>query len=714
MPSTLKLKGRKDKMIVALIGNQNCGKTTLFNQMTGSNQHVGNFPGVTVDRKEGLVTRRRRVQSMHGKGPNRTEKSGKPLVNTPHEAILSHHQSITAIDLPGIYSLSPYSGEELLTRNYLIEERPDVIINIVDAGNIERNLYLSLQLLTMNIPMVIALNMMDEVRANGGSILTDKMADSLGLPVVPISAGKNEGIDELLDEVVRVAVARRKPKLIDFCGGAVHRTIHSVAHLIEDHAERIRVSPRFAAVKIVEGDPPLLNKLQLSENEIETLDHMIKEMETEVDLDRKAAIADMRYSFIEDVVKKTVRKPAESLQHKRSVSIDRLLTHRIFAIPVFLLIMAFVFYLTFGLLGPALSDVLGTFFMYLTDKTRQGLIDTGFNPVLISLVCDGIFAGVGSVLSFLPTIVVLFLFLSILEDSGYMARVAFVMDRILRKIGLSGRSFVPMLIGFGCTVPAVMSARTLPGERDRKMTIFLIPFISCSAKLPIYGIFTMSFFPNHSAIVMIGLYLGGIAMALIAGLIMKKTSFHGLSSPFVMELPNYRLPSAKSVILLLYDKAKDFATKAFTIIFVASIIVWILTTFDFRMNVVMDSSNGMLAQIGQWVAPAFAPLGFGDWRAVTALITGFVAKEAVVSTLTVLTGASVDSLPQALSTIFTPASAAAFLAFSLLYSPCVAAIAAISREMKSKKAAFGIVLIQTGIAWLTAFVVYQIAFLFAR
>ncbi len=695
-------------MNVALIGNQNCGKTTLFNQLTGSNQHVGNFPGVTVDRKEGIVSRHRTGRTGAGRGRFGAGGSGK----MPHEASLSHHQSITAVDLPGIYSLSPYSGEELLTRNYLIEEKPDVIINVVDAGNIERNLYLTMQLLVMGIPIVIALNMMDEVRANGGSVLTDKMSQALGVPVVPISAGKNEGIDELMDVVSRVAAERQKPRMIDFCGGAVHRTIHSVAHLIEDHAERIHVSSRFAAVKIVEGDPPLLEKLNLSENEIETLDHMIKEMETEVGLDRKAAIADMRYTFLEDVVKKTVQKPAESIQHRRSISIDKVITHRIFAIPVFLLIMALVFYLTFGLAGPVLSDLLGTSFEYLTEQTRQIMTGTGFNPVLISLVCDGIFSGVGSVLSFLPTIVVLFLFLSVLEDSGYMARVAFVMDRILRKIGLSGRSFVPMLIGFGCTVPAVMAARTLPGERDRKMTIFLIPFMSCSAKLPIYGIFTMAFFPEHAALVMIALYIGGVAAALLAGLIMKKTTFRGLSSPFVMELPNYRLPSAKSVVLLLFDKAKDFVTKAFTIIFIASIVVWILTTFDFRMNVVTDGTSGMLSQIGQWIAPVFAPLGFGDWRAVTALITGFVAKETVVSTLTVLTGASADSLPQALSGIFTPASAAAFLVFSLLYTPCVAAITAISREMKSRKTAFGIVLLQTGIAWIAAYIVYHIILLF--
>lgn len=698
-------------MIVALIGNQNCGKTTLFNQMTGSNQHVGNFPGVTVDRKEGLVTRHH-GRATSGMGRFRRGRANEQIAKPLHEANISHRKAITVVDLPGIYSLSPYSGEELLTRDYLIDEKPDVIINIVDAGNIERNLYLTMQLLVMGIPMVIALNMMDEVRANGGSIMTDRMSEALGVPVIPISAGKNEGVDELIDEVVRVAAKKQKPVHVDFCEGAVHRTIHSVAHLIEDHAERIHVSPRFAAVKIVEGDEPLLERLHLSVNEIETLDHMIREMEAEVDLDRKAAIADMRYSFLEDVVKKTVQKPAESLQHKRSVSIDKILTHRFLAIPVFLLIMAIIFYLTFGLVGPILSDFLGFSFDFLTGQTRLGMEGAGFNPVLVSLVCDGIFAGVGSVLSFLPTIVILFLFLSILEDSGYMARVAFVMDRILRKIGLSGRSFVPMLIGFGCTVPAVMAARTLPGERDRKMTIFLIPFISCSAKLPIYGIFTMAFFPNHAALVMILLYLGGIATALLAGLIMKKTSFRGLSSPFVMELPNYRLPSVKSVILLLFDKAKDFITKAFTIIFIASIVVWIMTTFDFRMNVVTDGVNGMLSQIGQWIVPLFAPLGFGDWRAVTALITGFVAKETVVSTLTVLTGASAASLPQALSEIFSPAAAAAFLVFSLLYTPCVAAIAAIAREMRSKKAALGIVVLQTGIAWVAAFIVYQIASLF--
>jgi len=662
-------------MILALIGNQNCGKTTLFNQLTGSNQHVGNFPGVTVDRKEGIVRR---------------------------------HKGVTAVDLPGIYSLSPYSGEELLTRDYLIGERPDAIINIVDASNIERNLYLTLQLLVLDIPMVVALNMMDEVRSNGGMILTQKMSEALGVPVIPISAGKNEGVDELLDETVRVARTHQKPRIVDFCGGAVHRTIHSVAHLIEDHAERLNLSPRFASVKIVEGDNPLLTKLSLSENEQETLDHMVSEMETESGTDRKAAVADMRYAFIEKLVGETVTKPVESLQHRRSVDIDKILTHRFLAIPVFLLIMGLVFFLTFGLIGPFLSDLLGTAIESLTEITRQAMMGIQFNQVVISLVCDGIFAGVGSVLSFLPTIVVLFLFLSILEDSGYMARVAFVMDRLLRKIGLSGRSFVPMLIGFGCTVPAVMAARTLPGERDRKMTILLSPFFSCSAKLPIYGMITMAFFPNDAALVMIILYVGGILSALLVGLLMKKTIFRGISSPFIMELPNYRLPSLKSVVLLLYEKAKDFVTKAFTLIFLASIAVWFLTSFDWRMNVSPDGLGSMLSGIGQVISPVFAPIGLGDWRVVTALVTGFVSKETVVSTLTVLTGSSSASLPEALAAMMTPAAAASFLAFSLLYTPCVAAIAAVARETRSKMTAFGMVVFQTGFAWSAAWLVYRI------
>ena len=662
-------------MKLALIGNQNCGKTTLFNQLTGSNQHVGNFPGVTVDRKEGSVRR---------------------------------HKGVKAVDLPGIYSLSPYSGEELLTRDYLIGERPDAIINIVDASNIERNLYLTLQLLVLDIPMVVALNMMDEVRSNGGMILTEKMSEALGVPVIPISAGKNEGVDELLDETVRVARTRQKPRIVDFCEGAVHRTIHSVAHLIEDHAERLNLSSRFAAVKIVEGDIPLLTKLSLSENELETLDHLVCEMETEAGTDRKAAVADMRYAFIENLVKETVTKPEESLQHRRSINIDKILTHRILAIPLFLSIMGLVFYLTFGLIGPFLSDFLGTAIETLTEITREAMIGIQFNSVVISLVCDGIFAGVGSVLSFLPTIVVLFLFLSILEDSGYMARVAFVMDRLLRKIGLSGRSFVPMLIGFGCTVPAVMAARTLPGERDRKMTILLSPFFSCSAKLPIYGMITMAFFPYDAALVMIILYIGGIISALLVGLLMKKTLFRGISSPFIMELPNYRLPSLKSVVLLLYEKAKDFATKAFTLIFLASIVVWFLTSFDWRLNVSSDGIGSMLSGLGHIVAPVFAPLGLGDWRVVTALVTGFVSKETVVSTLTVLTGASSASLPEALAAIMTPAAAASFLTFSLLYTPCVAAIAAVARETRSKMTALGMVVFQTGFAWVASWLIYVV------
>jgi len=666
-------------MIFALAGNQNSGKTTLFNQLTGSNQHVGNFPGVTVERKEGMLRGRK---------------------------------DITVVDLPGIYSLSPYSSEEIVTRDYITKERPDGIINIVDASNIERNLYLTLQLISLNIPMVIALNMMDEVRANGGTIRIEQMEAELGVPVIPISASKNEGIEELIDRALRTAQEKRLPLRLDFCSGPVHRTIHAITHMVEDHADRIGVSARFAATKIAEGDQPIVVELKLSENEIETIEHTVKEMETELDTDRKAAIADMRYSFIDKLITDTVVKPEVSRQHQRSINIDNILTNKFLAIPIFLGIMALVFWLTFGVIGSFMSSLLGSGISVLGDAVKSGLTSAAVNPVVISLVIDGVFAGVGSVLSFVPTIIVLFFFLSLLEDSGYMARVAFVMDKLLRKIGLSGRSFVPMLIGFGCTVPAVMSARTLSSERDRKMTILLVPFMSCSAKLPIYGIFSMAFFPHHTALVMISLYVMGMAAAIITGLVLKTTAFKGKPVPFVMELPNYRLPGLKTVVLLLWQRTKDFLTRAFTVIFIASLVIWFLQTFNIRLNVVADSADSMLASIGRFIAPVFAPLGFADWRASTALLTGFAAKEAVISTLAVLTGASTAVLPSALTAVFTPLAAFSFLVFTLLYTPCVAAISAISREMNNRWIAAGMVVYQSAIAWIVAFIVYRIGVLF--
>jgi len=666
-------------MNIALAGNQNCGKTTLFNQLTGSNQHVGNFPGVTVDKKEGEVR---------------------------------GQKGMTVVDLPGIYSLSPYSSEEIVTRDYLIREHPDAIINIVDAGNIERNLYLSLQLLNLDIPMVIALNMMDEVRANGGTIKTGEMSKALGVPVVPISASSNEGIGELIEKIRYVASQKIRPVHVDFCGGAVHRTIHSITHLIEDHAQAIGAAPKFAATKLAEGDTLMLESLHVSENEAETIEHAIVEMEAETGTDRKAAIADMRYTFIEKLTRSTVVRPAESRQHKRSVAFDRILTGKYTAIPVFLLIMALVFWLTFGVIGSFLSNLMGTGVEFVTQTVTNALLSSGANPVIISLVSDGILAGVGSVLSFLPTIITLFLFLSLLEDSGYMARVAFVMDKILRKIGLSGKSFVPMLIGFGCSVPAIMSTRTLTSERDRKMTIFLVPFMSCSAKLPIYAMFTMAFFPKHSALVMIILYLTGMALGVLTGLILNKTAYKGHPVPFVMELPNYRLPSPKTVVLLLWDKTKDFIERAFTLIFVASLVIWFLNTFGPGLNTVTNSGDSMLAGIGKVIAPVFAPLGFGDWRASTALITGLAAKEAVISTLAVLTGSGSAGLVTTLSEMFTPLSAFSFLIFTLLYTPCIAAIGAYRNEMKSTRAAVVMVFFQIAVAWVAAFLVYRVGLLF--
>lgn len=666
-------------MMFALAGNQNCGKTTLFNQLTGSNQHVGNFPGVTVESKEGVIR---------------------------------GYKENTVVDLPGIYSLSPYTNEEIVTRDFLLKNKPDGIINIVDATNIERNLYLSMQLIELHIPMVIALNMMDEVRANGGTIKIDKLQEELGVPVVPISASKNEGIDELIDTAVRTARNRQYPRRQDFCSGAVHRAIHSIAHLVEDHAERIQTPPRFAATKLVEGDEPMRNALNLSENEKDMVEHTVSEMEHELDTDREAALADMRYTFIDHLCADSVVKCGESKEHARSVKIDNLLTNKYLAIPIFLLIMMTIFWLTFGVIGSFLSDLLSEGIDLLTAVVSDALTAYGMNSVVHSLVIDGIFAGVGSVLSFIPTIVVLFFFLSILEDSGYMARVAFVMDKLLRKIGLSGRSFVPMLIGFGCSVPAIMATRTLSSERDRKMTILLTPYMSCSAKLPIYGMFTMAFFPENRALVMIGLYVLGMVVGILMGLLLKGTLFHGNPVPFVMELPNYRLPSPKSVCMLLWDKAKDFLTRAFTVIFVATIVIWFLQSFDTRLNPVSSGEASMLAGIGRWIAPVFAPLGFGDWRASTALLTGFSAKEAVVSTFAVLTGANTANMPSALASVFSPLTAFSFLVFTLLYTPCVAAISAVRREMNSGKAAIGVVFLQTGVAWIVSFAIYHLGMLF--
>ncbi|WP_294850435.1 ferrous iron transport protein B [uncultured Gemmiger sp.] len=659
----------------ALAGNQNCGKTTLFNQLTGSNQHVGNFPGVTVDRKDGIIR---------------------------------GHAEATVTDLPGIYSLSPYSSEEIVTRDFLLNTHPDGIINIVDATNIERNLYLTMQLMELGIPMVLALNMMDEVRANGGTIMVNELEELLGVPVVPISAAKNEGIDELVEHALHVARHRETPGRIDFCDaadgkdGAVHRCIHAVTHLIEDHAQRAGLPLRFSATKLVEGDRLIEQALQLDENETELLGHTIAELESETGLDREAALADMRFTFIERLCDKTVVRPGESREHKRSVAIDKVLTGKYTALPCFIGIMALVFWLTFGVIGAALSDLLTLGIDAVSNAADHALTVYGINPVVHSLVIDGIFAGVGSVLSFLPVIVTLFFFLSILEDTGYMARVAFVMDQLLRRVGLSGRSFVPMLIGFGCSVPAIMATRTLSSDRDRKMTILLTPFMSCSAKLPIYALFTTAFFPRQwRAVVMVGLYITGIVCGILYALVLKLTRYKGEPVPFVMELPNYRFPSARSVGQLIWEKAKDFLQKAFTIIFVATVLIWFLQTFDTRLNVATPDSS-LLALIGSWVAPLFKPLGFGDWRVSTALITGFTAKESVVSTLTVLLGGDTA----ALATMFTPFTAIVFLVFTLLYTPCVAAIAAVKRELGGAKAAAGVVIMQCAIAWVVAFVVH--------
>ena len=668
-------------MIFALAGNQNCGKTTLFNALTGSNQHVGNFPGVTVDQKNGTI-----------KGV----------------------KDCSVVDLPGIYSLRPYTQEEIVTRDFIIDGKPDGIINIVDATNIERNLYLTLQLLELRVPMVLALNMMDEVRANGGTVDVQKMSRALGIPVVPISAAKGEGISELIDKAVQTAKTRTLPSVSDFCDDAspVHRCIHAVIHLIQDHADNVGIPARFCAVKLIEGDKEMEKRLELDKNETELLEHCVVEMEDATGFDRNEALADMRYAFIEKVTQCAVVKCHESREHSRSVKIDRVLTGKYTALPVFFAVMLLVFWLTFDVIGQRLSDLLSLGIDALSAAADRGLTAYGINPVVHSLIIDGIFTGVGSVLSFLPIIVTLFFFLSILEDTGYMARIAFVMDKLLRHIGLSGRSFVPMLIGFGCTVPAIMATRTVSSDRDRKMTILLTPYMSCSAKIPIYAVFSAAFFPKHAALVMIGLYVTGIILGIVVALILKNTAFRGNPVPFVMELPNYRLPSFKSVMLLLWEKARDFLERAFTVIFVASIVIWFLRTFDTKLNVVEDSSQSLLALVGRFIAPAFAPLGFGDWRAVTSLISGFTAKEAVVSTMAVLMGTSVNELGGALSSLFTPLSALSFLVFTLLYTPCVAAIATVRRELHSRGATLAVVLMQCGVAYLAALAVWQIGSLF--
>ena len=653
----------------ALAGNQNCGKTTLFNQLTGSNQHVGNFPGVTVDRKSGAIR------------------------NNPNTEVT---------DLPGIYSMSPYTSEEIVTRQFIIGEKPTGIINIVDATNIERNLYLTMQLMELDTPMVLALNMMDEMRGNGGTVRINKMEAMLGIPVVPISAAKNEGVDELVDHALHVAKYQERPGRMDFCseedhGGAVHRCIHGIIHLIEDHAESAGIPVRFAATKLVEGDQRIEAALKLDQNEKEMIEHIIVQMEQERGLDRAAAIADMRFHFIHQLVEQTVVKPRQSKEQLRSAQIDRFLTGRYTAIPAFVGIMALVFYLTFGVIGLALQNLLEVGIDALTAAVDSTLTAWNVNAAVHSLVIDGIFTGVGSVLSFLPIIVTLFFFLSLLEDTGYMARVAFVMDKLLRRIGLSGRSIVPMLIGFGCTVPGVMASRTLPSERDRKMTILLTPFMSCSAKLPIYSLFAAAFFPEHAALVMVSLYFLGIAVGILMAILLKSSVFKGEAVPFVMELPNYRLPGLKNVVQLLWEKARDFLQRAFTVIFVATIIIWFLQSFDLRLSLTADPQQSILAWLASGIAPLFAPLGFADWRVSTALITGFMAKESVVSTLTILYGSSA-----AFAAALSPAAAAPLLVFCLLYTPCIAAVASVKRELGGKWALI-MVANQCIVAWLAAF-----------
>ena len=664
-------------MLLALVGNQNCGKTTLFNQLTGSNQHVGNFPGVTIEHKIGQVI---------------------------------GWKNYDLVDLPGIYSIRPYSGEEKVTRDFIIDRKPDAIINIVDATNIERNLYLTLQLIEMGKPMVLALNMMDELLGNHGSVDIQKLSDRLGIPVVPIAAAKNDGVDELMRVVAETAENARKPRRIDFCSaGPVHRCIHTVSHVVEDHADKIGVPSRFAATRVIEEDDEIISALKLSENELELIGHAVLEMESEGGLDRNAALAEMRYRFIEAVCYECVVKAHESREMLRSVKIDKVLTNKYLAIPTFIAIMGFIFWMTFSVLGKWLSDLLALGIDSVTQLVDDALTAYGLNPVVHSLVIDGVFAGVGSMLSFLPIIVVLFFFLAILEDTGYMARVAFVMDKLLRRIGLSGRSFVPMLIGFGCSVPAIMATRTLSSERDRKMTMLLIPFMSCSAKIPIYAVFTAAFFPNNGGLVMTCLYVFGMLVGIIAAKVLSKTAFTGKPVPFVMELPNYRLPSLKTVLLLMWEKAWDFIRRAFTVIFAATIVIWFLQNFDVRLNVVgQGSGDSLLAIIGTWLAPIFAPLGFGDWRVATALVTGLMAKEAVISTLGVLMGVGANLSSAVLGTLFTLRSAVSFLVFCLLYTPCVAALAALRRELGSGVKTILVMILQCCVAWLAAFCVYML------
>jgi ferrous iron transport protein B len=668
------------KYVIALAGNQNSGKTTLYNALTGSNQHVGNFPGVTIEKKEGQIKR---------------------------------FKDASLVDLPGIYSLSPYSLEEVVTRDFLLKEHPDLILNIVDATNIERNLYLTLQLMELSIPMVIALNMMDEVRASGNSIDVMKLSKHLGIPVVPISASKKEGVSELVEVAIKTAQEKRKPVKLDFCTGEVHKAIHAISHLIEDQAKEAEYPLRFAATKLVEGDELTFKELKITESQTHIIEHVVEDMEKALNTDREAALADMRYSYIEQICRDTVIKKQETREQIRSEKIDKVLTHKYLGIPIFIGIMFVIFWITFGAAGAFLQGYLEEIIALATDYVANLMESYQVSPWLHSLVIDGIFAGVGSVLSFLPIIVILFFFLSMLEDSGYMARIAFLMDKLLRKIGLSGRSFVPMLIGFGCSVPAIMATRTLASERDRKMTIVLTPFMSCSAKLPIYGMMTMAFFPENAAFIMIALYIMGIVVAILSGLLLKGTIFKGEPVPFVMELPAYRIPSRKSVLLHMWEKAKDFLQRAFTIIFLGTIIIWFLQSFDWSLNMVEDSSYSILATIGSLIAPIFIPLGFNDWKASTALISGLTAKEAVVSTLSVLTGTVTDlELSTALSTIFTPLSSFAFLTFTLLYMPCVAAFAATKRELGSVKNAVLTAMYQTMTAYVVGMVVYQLGNLF--
>ena len=668
-------------MIFALIGNQNCGKTTLFNRLTGSNQHVGNFPGVTVEKKEGRI-----------------------IVGKKHEKEIN-----TVVDLPGIYSLSPYTSEEIVTRDFLINERPDGIINIIDATNIERNLYLSLQLLELGIPMIIAMNMMDEVRESGSFIDVKKLSFELGIPVVPISASKNEGIAELAEQTLKMGRDAIPPKKLDFCSGEVHTAIHSLAHIVEPKAVKKHIPVRFAATKLVEGDKPMIEKLELTDNEIDIVGHVVSEMEKKTGTDREAALADMRYEYIEKLVADTVVKGERNPAQLRSEKIDSVLTNKYLAIPIFLFIMFAIFAITFGPAGTFIGDLFSAGIDWVIVSVRSLLVNLEINPVVVSLVADGVLSGIGSVLSFLPVIVILFFFLSVLEDTGYMARVAFVADKLLRKIGLSGKSIVPMLIGFGCSVPAVMATRTLSSERDRKFTMALIPFMSCSAKVPIYAAFTAAFFPEHGVWVMSLLYVSGILIGIISALVFKKTRYKGNPVPFIMELPSYRFPSLKNVLLHMWEKAKDFISRAFTVIFFATVVIWFFQTFDFHFNVVVDSSQSMLAAIGRFISPVFVPLGFGNWQSSTALIAVLTAKEAVVSTFAVLLGAQVGEVSVALSELFTPISAMSFLLFTLLYTPCVATIAAYRRELGSVKGTVGIVVYQIAVAWIISALFYQTA-----